>query len=751
MIKKRSRIDQSEEARLERLASLRLKTGKKLSALSISYLNSENLSGNIENFIGSTSLPLGLSGPLKIHFEKSSEDISAGFATSEGALVSSITRGVLALNLAGGVRARCIENTVTRAPVFLFSELNQAVHFSKWLPNQILDLKQKTKEHSKHAVLVDLQIKVIINEVHVVFVFSTGEAAGQNMTTMITASLVQTIRHQYLNAESYWIEETRIEGNVSSDKKVSGMLFSTGRGRKVIVEAKISEAVVKKIFKVSAEQLCKNFNRMKTARVFAGYQGFNINVSNVVAALFLATGQDAACIHESSVAELHLEIQGANLFASLFMPSLIVGTIGGGTHLPHAQSCLELMSCEGSESANKLAEIICSFALALELSTVSAIESGHFVQAHSSLGRDGKKNFRPDDLDTNFLNSIAVDPEFHFESTSKIEAVDFDDAMMIDLASISARRISGLFRIQAKMSKSPNTKNYILKIKNSDSDLIASSQFMLQNLGLENIAQMDEFKKFHPFLNSQKNEIDINQFLFQQRFEFVPSILVSKISQDVGFLLTEEILNANKKFSAWTNSEIARALKNLQTIHNSEVSGIKIPSQVIKYQDSKSLWIQLAKSLMIRKTLTSSSAIHIFDYGIKNYDTIFNGIENLETRFCHLDYNPRNLLFSSTQIYVIDWEFAGLHLPQRDVVEFLIFQMSDLSKNEVKKILNNYCADIQYSSVDWNSGLKMAFYDFVLRRLSLYIVISEFKEIHFLNQIIENCSLFLGLILESEL
>ncbi len=747
MIKKRSRIDQSEEARLERLASLRLTTGKKLSALSISYLNSKNLSGNIENFIGSTSLPLGLSGPLKIHFEKISEDISAGFATSEGALVSSITRGVLALNLAGGVRARCIENTVTRAPVFLFSELNEAVRFSKWLPNQILDLKQKTKEHSKHASLIDLQIKIIINEVHAVFVFSTGEAAGQNMTTMITASLVQTIRQQYLNTQSYWIEETRIEGNVSSDKKVSGMLFSTGRGRKVIVEAKISEAIVKKVFKVSPDLLCRNFNRMKTARVFAGYQGFNINVSNVVAALFLATGQDAACIHESSVAELHLELQGADLFASLFMPSLIVGTIGGGTHLPHAQSCLELMSCEGPQSANKLAEIICSFALALELSTVSAIESGHFVQAHSSLGRDGKKNFRPDDLDTNFLNSIAVDPEINFESTSKIEAVDFDDAMMIDLASISARRISGLFRIQAKMSKSPNTKNYILKIKNSDSDLIASSQFMLQNLDLENIAQMDEFKKYHPFLNSQKNEIDTNQFLFQQRFEFVPNIIVSKISQDVGFLLTEEILNANKKFTSWTSEEINLAIKNLQAIHNAD---LKTHSQVMNYQDSKPLWIQLAESLLAKKAATDIFAVRILDYGIKNYDAIFSDFERLEKRFCHLDYNPRNLLFSSKQIYVIDWEFAGLHLPQRDIVEFLIFQMSNLPKNEVKKILNNYSEQIQYPVADWACGLRIAFYDFVLRRLSLYMVISEFKEIHFLNEIIKNCSLFLDLLLESE-
>ena len=741
MIKKKSRIDHSEAARLERVALLRSKTGKKLSALSISYLNAENLSGNIENFIGSTSLPLGLAGPLQIHFENYCEEIFAAFATSEGALVSSISRGAIAINLSNGVRTRCIENTVTRAPAFLFENLDQTVHFSRWLPTQVNELKNKIKQHSKYAQLIDVKVKVIVNEVHAIFIYTTGEAAGQNMTTLITASLLQNIKQNYFNETQYWISQIAIEGNLSSDKKVSDSLFSVGRGRKVIAEATLPNSVVKKIFKVSSYDLVKNYNRMKTARVFSGYQGFNINVANVVAALFLATGQDAACIHESSVAELHLELQGDSIFASLYMPSLVVGTIGGGTNLPHAKNCLDLMSCEGLNSADKLAQIICSYALALELSTVSAIEGGQFVQAHTALGRTSQKNFKPEDINTEFLNSMKLDADLTILSCGQLQAADFDDAMMIDLASISARRISGLFQLTAEIKN--NTKIYshdlILKIKNSDSDLILSSQMMLQNIGMSDIAESDELKKYHPFLNCQKNEILINQILAKNNFHFVPKVYVSGIKSETGFLLQAEIKNAHKKFHHWTNNDFKKCLDQLATIHSGTYEGL--PQNSLDYIDSKNLWFELAEKIMTRNK--SEVIQKVFRFCVKNYDNSFASFDSLQKRFCHLDYNPRNLLFSEDNIFVIDWEFSGSHLPQRDVIELLMFNPSELSAHQINLVIDDYPQKIKYPQQDWQNGMAAAFIDFVFRRLSLYIIISEFKDVHFLSDVLNNCKLFL--------
>ncbi len=113
--------------------------------------------------------------------------------------------------------------------------------------------------------------------------------------------------------------------------------------------------------------------------------GYNINVANVIAAVFAASGQDIASVHESSVAQLHVQSVNDGLYASMLLPSLVVGTVGGGTALPRQQQLLELMDCAGPGKAGRLAEIIASYCLALDLSTMSAIVSGQFASAHERL------------------------------------------------------------------------------------------------------------------------------------------------------------------------------------------------------------------------------------------------------------------------------------------------------------------------------------------------------------------------------
>jgi hydroxymethylglutaryl-CoA reductase (NADPH) len=115
------------------------------------------------------------------------------------------------------------------------------------------------------------------------------------------------------------------------------------------------------------------------------------NVANALAALFIACGQDVACVSEATTSITRFEVTATgDLYASVTLPNLIVGTVGGGTFLPTARECLAMLGCIGEGTAAKFAEICAVLALAGELSIVGAMASGAFAQAHASGGRKGR-------------------------------------------------------------------------------------------------------------------------------------------------------------------------------------------------------------------------------------------------------------------------------------------------------------------------------------------------------------------------
>ena len=376
-----------ETGRQQRLSQIEGLCGEPLKSFHFSPVSAESLKGNIENFIGSVHIPVGLAGPLKFQFIDGEEEIYAPLATSEGALVSSVVRGALSLTMSNGVTTRVLSNRMIRAPQFEFGNVDEAIIFCQWVQNHFETLKKKTKDHSNHAVLLELDTKVFGKTAHIRFIYSTGDAAGQNMTTFVTSGLCRWIVEHFTTQKEIVIRDFLIEGNLSSDKKASALSAIDGRGRSVVAEALIKRQVLKKILRLTPEEMVSRFSRSKSSRIFTGQIGYNINVSNAIAALFLATGQDMACVHECSVGEFHIEQQGEDLYVCLYMPCLIVGTVGGGSRLTSAQDCLRMMDCLGAGKADRLAQIIAGFALALEMSTVSAIGSGDFVQAHQRLGR----------------------------------------------------------------------------------------------------------------------------------------------------------------------------------------------------------------------------------------------------------------------------------------------------------------------------------------------------------------------------
>jgi hydroxymethylglutaryl-CoA reductase (NADPH) len=122
--------------------------------------------------------------------------------------------------------------------------------------------------------------------------------------------------------------------------------------------------------------------------VLSGTLGVQGHYANGLAALYLACGQDVACVAESAVGATRFEVAGDGaLYASVTLPNIMVGTVGGGTGLPSQQACLRLLGLVGAGKAQAMAEVTAGLCLAGELSIIGALCSGDFSRAHRLLAR----------------------------------------------------------------------------------------------------------------------------------------------------------------------------------------------------------------------------------------------------------------------------------------------------------------------------------------------------------------------------
>ena len=381
----RDRYD--EDSRAARAEWWRARTGASLAPLAPGALRAEEMRGHVENFVGAVTVPLGLAGPLRFAGEETSGLLVAPMATTEGALVAATSRGALALTRAGGVRARVLSRQMIRAPLFGFRDGAAAVQFADWIGRVREPLAAAASAGSRHTRLLDLRPFVIGRDVHLVMTFDTGDAAGQNMVTLATARMTAWITRELAREPALAPEVVTVEGQMSGDKNLSFFNASHGRGARVSAECAVPRAIVEKILRVAPEALGRAHHAGTAAALQAGVVGYNANVANVLAALFLATGQDVACVHESAFGILTLDASGGDVYANLLLPSLVVGTVGGGTELAGPRACLESLGCAGTGKVRRFAEIVAGFALALELSSYAAMVNGDFAAAHEELGR----------------------------------------------------------------------------------------------------------------------------------------------------------------------------------------------------------------------------------------------------------------------------------------------------------------------------------------------------------------------------
>jgi hydroxymethylglutaryl-CoA reductase (NADPH) len=342
------------------------------------------LKGNIENFIGFAKIPVGVIGPLRINGSNAHGDFYVPLATTEGALVASYNRGAKIVSQAGGVTALCLTEAVLRSPCFIFDNLIEAGHFLAWVLPRFATFQEIVSQTSRYCRIEDLKTAVLGKEVYLIFEFTTGDAAGQNMVTLATEAICRDLLEKAPVKPRHFF----LEANLSGDKKASMLAFTFARGKKVVAEATIPREIIRKQLRAEPADLVRYWQVAIMGGIQSGSIGVHGHYANALAALFIACGQDVACVSEAATGLTRLDLTSAgDLYLSVSLPNLIVGTIGGGTGLPTAKECLQMMDCYGEGRARKFAEICAATVLAGELSLIGAITAGVYGQAHALYGR----------------------------------------------------------------------------------------------------------------------------------------------------------------------------------------------------------------------------------------------------------------------------------------------------------------------------------------------------------------------------
>jgi hydroxymethylglutaryl-CoA reductase (NADPH) len=338
---------------------------------------------NIEHFIGTVKVPVGLAGPLRVNGLHANGDFHVPLATTEAALVASYSRGSKLLTEAGGCAVATLNEGVSRAPGFAFDTLRDAALFVAWAATSFDTFKAVAAQTTRHGQLVDMQLTVEGNHAYLIFEFMTGDASGQNMVTIATDAICRYIEAHTPIRPHYWF----IEANMSGDKKATTHSFMSVRGKKVSAEVVLPPSLIETRLHTTAGRMLDYFRMSALGGVMSGSIGVQGHYANGLAALFIACGQDVACVSEAAVGVTRFEPRGDGLYACVTLPNLIVGTVGGGTGLPSQKASLDILGLAGSGHAAAFAEVAAALCLAGELSIIGALTAGHFTEAHRRLAR----------------------------------------------------------------------------------------------------------------------------------------------------------------------------------------------------------------------------------------------------------------------------------------------------------------------------------------------------------------------------
>jgi hydroxymethylglutaryl-CoA reductase (NADPH) len=345
-----------------------------------------------ENLIGAAQVPMGLVGPLRVRGDDLDAEVLVPLATTEGALLASVNRGCRALTAAGGVSVWVEDIGMTRAPVFATSGIEQSRRLVEWVAEHHDEIRAHAEQTSRFLRLLELLPQVVGGTTVLLrFRFSTGDAMGMNMVTIACDRVVRE-----LIEPATGVRCIALSGNFCVDKKPSAVNFLLGRGKRVVAEAVIPQEILARTLKTTAAGLVEvTLRKNLHGSIAAGSLGYNAQFANVLAALFVATGQDLAHVVEGSMGVTHFEArEDGAAYASVTLPDLPVAAVGGGTGLDTQREALQLLGVAADPArpgaaARRLAAIAGAVVLAGELSLMSAFTSNDLARAHERLGRSG--------------------------------------------------------------------------------------------------------------------------------------------------------------------------------------------------------------------------------------------------------------------------------------------------------------------------------------------------------------------------
>tara|TARA_R110001592_G_scaffold68626_2_gene210376 strand:- start:73077 stop:75401 length:2325 start_codon:yes stop_codon:yes gene_type:complete len=711
---------------------------------------------NIESYIGTIEIPMGLVGPLL--FQSGSgeaEWVHSAIGTTEGALVASMNRGAKAISQCGGFKAHVVHQKMLRAPSFVLNSLDQSITFKNWIDQNFSKIKELTKKHSNHAELSEIKNVIVGKVVHLKFIYQTSDAAGQNMTTSCTWHACLWIQDNFLAETNIEIESFVIDGNGSSDKKVSYYAMQNGRGTSVISECFLSDEVIEKTLRTTAEDMAKSFNNSMAISRIDGMIGYNINVANAIAGIFASTGQDLASIHESSTAIFQLEKTDGGLYASLSLPTLVVGTVGGGTHFNTPAKILELMGCKGKGKVQRFAKLIAGFALSLELSTHAAIASGQFARAHQKLGRNKPvKWLLHSDLNEAFFRANLRNLPAELESICPQEEDKLDNGILTDLAAKASKKLIGFMPVDLNLVNGQRLK-VLTKSKALGSEVVDGLHFMASNLNSQLADSLLKHKEKLEYNSTHLLESEIYTALEALKYPFIPQYYgdLHDDEREIHLFFMERLaademtlINAENNPALWNNSSIVAVIKAIHLVH-SHFMNIENRAAIPSLSEHNPVYAEGLYREFIAINRVDYDYLELdpyFDYLVEVLDGWKrNGLQPIATKtLIHNDFNPRNVaLRSDERPCIYDWELAILNIPQRDIFEFLAFVLEpDFRFEQLETLLRMHWTLLQelndhYSWSDYLHDFKLAGDEFLITRACFYLAGSTLVNYPFIERV----------------
>ncbi len=757
----------SKEAIEKRIKWLEAVSKKDILELRNHTLNPYELPGNIENFIGAVQIPVGIAGPVRVNGEYANGYFPVPIATTEGALISSITRGAVVCGLSGGIETFVSSQRMVRSPAFFCEDMKSAILLEKWVKQNFQKIKQKSESISSVANLIELETVVLSNVLHVKFYYETGDASGQNMTTACTAFACDWIEKQ-IKRENIRLLRYIIEGNFSGDKKLNYQNFIKGRGISVQAHCIVPDKYIKRFLRTTTKDIVKMWNSAETAAMQIGMFGSNTNFSNVVAGVFAATGQDIASVHESSGGIIRFTEKDNNLDISVFIPSLVIGTVGGGTGLPTQRESLEIMGCFGSHKVKKLAEIIAATVLSLDLSTSSAIAANEFVKAHERLGRNRPKKKEIVVFDNEFFNKLFNQGEVVSFSSNLLENKHGITSGLVDDSKKSQETISKyLLEVKKDDSMSIEKISVVLKIKSQESDIVDTGIKIAKLSGEDRLPGLFEnYRSIFGFDNCNIREREIFSNPRDLR-SFMPEIFGScKHSNDDFFAILMEDLSNHKlidsvdEFYKWQKSEIKTVLKDLARFHSVYFDNLNsIPKEWMieenipdKLKNASSFLMEFTNYNASRfSEMISDSLIEKYKMFLQNTKENIKAMNAYHRTLCHNDFNLRNICLKSNEkeekLVMYDFELARFQNPQSDLIEFLIFVLPNENfmenfKNYTYFYIENLkkLTSLQFDKKEFFEILKINAVFSGITRYNLYLLAHNLKKFSFMERVYDNLS-----------